>query len=319
MSDFTNEYFEKLLERTITPIVSDNESREDLNRIISNPTDKNLQSVYSEFLDNYSTDITNDFKADMFENVMVSRAEEESFKSHLKEHWNKALVSSEFMYLITIEFAEIYRDYVEALNIKNFEKCKYKYTALLYIHGRALQQYLEVITLVKNGFPDGAFARWRSLYELSVIALFLSNETEVVSKSYIDSSTSNVRNEWAKSSESLKHLSRITFKDIEKASKINAKDWDHYLLSNQLIHASSQGTFFKLGDINDGSSILIGRTDSEISLAAENSAISLAHISVLFFNIFPSGDSILASKVLNNWIDLVHKEYTKVEDFLLQE
>ena len=39
---------------------------------------------------------------------------------------------------------------------------------MLHIHGRALQQFLEIIILMKNGFADGAYASWRSVFELII-------------------------------------------------------------------------------------------------------------------------------------------------------
>lgn len=48
--------------------------------------------------------------------------------------------------------------------------------------------YLEILTLVKNGLADGAFARWRSLFELSVISNFISSNSEEVAKAYYEAS-----------------------------------------------------------------------------------------------------------------------------------
>ena len=43
--------------------------------------------------------------------------------------------------------------------------------ALTGLQARGCEIGFEVFTLLKNGFPDGAHARWRSLYEISVIAI----------------------------------------------------------------------------------------------------------------------------------------------------
>lgn len=71
------------------------------------------------------------------------------------------------------------------LIFKSNQEAIHKYTALKYIHGRGLQQFLEIITLMKNGFADGAYSRWRSLYELNIIASFISEYGEEIAEAYI--------------------------------------------------------------------------------------------------------------------------------------
>lgn len=46
----------------------------------------------------------------------------------------------------------------------------------------------EILILLNNGFPDGAMARWRSLHEQSVVANFLTGESDNMSKKYLDHS-----------------------------------------------------------------------------------------------------------------------------------
>lgn len=43
------------------------------------------------------------------------------------------------------------------------------FDALVRLHARATQVAMEIHYLLTAGFADGAFARWRSLYELSII------------------------------------------------------------------------------------------------------------------------------------------------------
>ena len=46
--------------------------------------------------------------------------------------------------------------------------------ALLGIHARALRTTTAIIILLENGLADDAYARWRTLYELSIISAFIS-------------------------------------------------------------------------------------------------------------------------------------------------
>ena len=82
-------------------------------------------------------------------------------------------------------------DYFESL-IELIASCTYSFTETFYeeaykddnllfnalqnIQARALLISRECLTLIKNGYPDGAFSRWRTIYELSVIGKLLYDE-----------------------------------------------------------------------------------------------------------------------------------------------
>jgi Family of unknown function (DUF5677) len=56
---------------------------------------------------------------------------------------------------------------------------------LVRIHAKSVQVAKEIFTLLRNGFSDGAQARWRTLHELAVISAFISEHGEEVAKRYI--------------------------------------------------------------------------------------------------------------------------------------
>lgn len=62
----------------------------------------------------------------------------------------------------------------------------FKALALLKLNARALQVSNEILVLLKAGYADGAFARWRTLYELSLIALYLGQNDQIFSQRYLD-------------------------------------------------------------------------------------------------------------------------------------
>jgi len=55
-------------------------------------------------------------------------------------------------------------------------------TALASIHARGCQVFQEIIVLLRHGFAEGADARWRTLHELSVTALFIAQKGETVAQ-----------------------------------------------------------------------------------------------------------------------------------------
>jgi hypothetical protein len=57
--------------------------------------------------------------------------------------------------------------------------------AIAHIFPRALLVTQEIICLLKGGFPDGALARWRSLHELNVTAMYIAEQGEVAAVPYL--------------------------------------------------------------------------------------------------------------------------------------
>jgi hypothetical protein len=61
-----------------------------------------------------------------------------------------------------------------------------KRSALIQIHARSLLITNEILALLKAGYADGANSRWRSLHELAVISIFLSQHDNEVAKRYFE-------------------------------------------------------------------------------------------------------------------------------------
>lgn len=59
-------------------------------------------------------------------------------------------------------------------------------TALDRLHIRGIQVATEVLTLLREGFADAAFSRWRTLHEISVVPTVLSDHGEDIAIRYLD-------------------------------------------------------------------------------------------------------------------------------------
>lgn len=59
-------------------------------------------------------------------------------------------------------------------------------TALDRLHVRGIQVATEVLTLLREGFADAAFSRWRTLHEISVVAMVLGDHGEDIATRYLD-------------------------------------------------------------------------------------------------------------------------------------
>lgn len=61
----------------------------------------------------------------------------------------------------------------------------YLFEAIVNIHAKSLRISNEIYALLREGFPDGALSRWRTLHELAVCALFIKANGKEVAKRFI--------------------------------------------------------------------------------------------------------------------------------------
>ena len=266
------ELFSKTLKSTLEEEISKAEIEEEAKKILDHFKSLDIQELFNDMMKDAEKDTFSFMKATMFEEVMGFRADEQEFIARQEQKWYRAFVASEAMYIMTLEVAESYSEYVESLPKDQFQSKYWTYIVMQHIHGRALQEFLEIITLMKNGFADGAYARWRSMYELSIISSFIIQYGENVAKKFYEASETDDRYEWARESKIFSTRKKhITFNDIQKACDINSDIWKRqYDLANKTVHASPQGTFGRLCNMGTHPMIPVGRSDYGITTPGED-------------------------------------------------
>ncbi|ENV16441.1 DUF5677 domain-containing protein [Acinetobacter guillouiae] len=107
----------------------------------------------------------------------------DSFIANLNRRWFEAFDLLSLFNTISCEIGENI-----ASNGARYhtESNKNSFKVLLKLHARSIQTAKEILVLMKNGYADGALARWRTLHELSVIFLFISRNGEEVALRYFD-------------------------------------------------------------------------------------------------------------------------------------
>jgi len=310
--DSVNNMIIEFLEEKIKSASTEEEARKIVESMKEAPFEDFLSEVYKEL----AKETAIFFESTMHEKVSDWETEDNEFISALDQLWGNAFVASKAMYIMVLESAEMYSKYVASLDRNETSNLMYTYGALRFIHARALQQFLEILTLIKNGFADGAYARWRSMYELVIIAHFINEHGEKVAKSYIESAITEDQYEWGREYEPLKKKKgRIMLKDIKDNSKFNSKIWDdQYTLANKIIHPSSQGTFSRLSYLGTPETVLVGPSNYGLSTPAEHSAISLAEITQLFYSLFANGEFLVTILYINEWLDVIRKIYFSIHD-----
>lgn len=285
-----------------------------------------MDALLQELTDTASKDFASFFKEKMFEIELEERAKASEFLAHQEQLWGKCFAASQTMYTITIEAAEKTSSYIDKNATKEEkEERKFTYLALHHIHGRACQIFLEILTLLRNGFGDCAYARWRSLYELNCIAFFIKSQGEQIAKQFYEQSqneTTKQRDyEWAKGAINKKGklITINSFSAIENYCEMGDVWNKQYKLACLVTHGSPQGTFKRMSTYKTMDVIPVGASDYGIAVPAEHSAISLHLISTLFFTIFPYADAIAYVKTLAEWVKVIQEMYYSTEKMVFGE
>jgi hypothetical protein len=105
------------------------------------------------------------------------------FRKQLERDWGEAFDIVRMMLVISREIGQESVKFNQTNVVPNHSR---KLECLIKLHARGCQVAAEVICLMENGFADGAFARWRTLYEIYVVTAILSDGDEILSERYVD-------------------------------------------------------------------------------------------------------------------------------------
>lgn len=102
------------------------------------------------------------------------------FERRMRKPWGRGL---DLYYASMVGCQEAGAEYRST--VKPQEAERHRYEALTQIHARACLKASEVHALLRSGYPSGAYALWRTMYELSVISYVLSDADDSLSERYL--------------------------------------------------------------------------------------------------------------------------------------
>ena len=189
---------------------------------------------------------------------------------------------------------------------------------LLRLHARGIQIAKEILVLMRNGFADGALARWRTLYEISITSLFIAkhgNELATRYKEYSSVETYGELNTYLKKNEKLRfqkvssaevERQKQTIKELEdkygrdfmkrygwtasvlEKSKRNFEgieenvENDHlrpfYKWACNAIHAGPKAAYYRIGVLGQTNLMLAGPTNYAFADPGQNTALAVLQI-----------------------------------------
>lgn len=104
------------------------------------------------------------------------------FNKDLKQTWGKPLDLLEMLYYLAVEAGDTFNHHLPPASGK---ENNFVFDVVTKLHARSCQITAEIILLLKNGFADGAHARWRTLHEIAVIAYFVAKHGNDLAERYL--------------------------------------------------------------------------------------------------------------------------------------
>ena len=350
---FDIEELKRYLKNKREEIKKTGKSREDFNSLLITTAieeyvklrgyfpDKDLDKIFDdiqEALPEISGDIVESIKQNINQPLNERRQLFQDLEVRRYERWQEPLDLFESLIRISEEEGEQYAKKLEK-SLLNTNKAKL--TALVKVHVRACRTSNEILLLLKAGYPDGAFARWRTLRELAVVSFLLLNNNEIVSQRYLEHRTVM---RFKEANDYDEHYLKLGYPPTDKTALENLKkerdklikkygdefkgDWgwascimakptftklakhvglDHlqpfFRLSSVAVHGLSRG-FDSLGLIPDlqNKTLLCGPSNYGLADPLQLASLSLHQITVCLLTLQPDFESLVELLVMHSFV-----------------
>jgi len=261
------------------------------------------------------------------------RALMSGFLERLNNDWGEGFDLLEIFIAISKELAS---DWLKDSNFVRNELTM----CLMRLQARGCQVASEVLVLLRNGFADGAFARWRTLHEIAVVCLFLEKHgieaairyvaSDVIESYKIALKEIDCQQAMGYDGPSAHQLDIFKENVAKVKSKFGAdiseqygwaspyigkrkvlfsdieKDVDldrfrrNYGVASSNVHAGVKGITFKLSLLDDSDIILAGPSNAGFVEPGHSSAISLLQINSTFLLLQDQTQAAIYISILSN-------------------
>ncbi|NQT63986.1 MAG: hypothetical protein HQ556_13580 [Candidatus Marinimicrobia bacterium] len=281
-------------------------------------------------------------------NLWERRRNIKKFKKRLHRGWGVAIDQLEAFIGLNLEYGVVVSESYRSSHEENT-----KYEVFLRLHARSCQVAYEVLELIKGGFANGALARWRTIYEISVLIRFLTDKPVELTQRYLDYGiVENHREilEFQKNHKKLglKAISAEEIKESRDDFEALKKKYDNdfvkpygwtgaylsdkkrrfsgmeetvefkhlrsiFKMANNSIHSGSMGFLRVLGTYNQGEVMLAGPSDYGFSDPGQYTAFSLFQVSMTLFDFAPLLEDEIYIQLGEKLIDGIIRDFDGIQ------
>lgn len=304
---------------------------------------KKLEKAVLKFTDNLEKAITADLLSRAPEMLVRHRKEHDGFAARNFKRWRGAFDLLETIWVMCEEMGGNFNQHFrpEAIRTQNFT-----FEAMTAVHAKSLLVTAEMICLMKGGFADAALTRWRTLHELSVVAVLLSAHGPKLALRYLAHShvqeamdiepeeleaDDEAQQRKAKSDFGLaqfgddlkKHYGwaceltgkkRPNFEDLENLAD-KSVGRTIYKRASQHIHSNHRGYDQLLGvGESEGTLLLVGQSDAGMAGPMILGSMTLVETTSVYLMMSPNLDRTIYTKVLLRMSRRLHAKARALEN-----
>jgi hypothetical protein len=149
--------------------------------------DIELQDRINFIIEEYSNVCSKDESEKIFDTVserlQKHHEQMDDFYIKLETRWGKPIDLLEIFWLLSIDYGQNFSDEYHKIAEESSDVV---FLTLKMLHGRACLVTGEIVTLLRNGYPDAAMARWRTLYEILIISDFIKKNGNDMALRYLE-------------------------------------------------------------------------------------------------------------------------------------
>jgi|LGOV01.1.fsa_nt_gb hypothetical protein len=147
---------------------------------IDNPEE--LTDAINEFMSTSATLLLRDIKRNANRDIIEIREYQKGFEKRLLKTWREPLSDLEVFIQQCLSEGNMFN---KKFREKAAKENDYLFEVLTLLHGRSCQIANEILVLLRSGYSDGAHARWRTLYEVAVISMFIKKHGQALAEKYL--------------------------------------------------------------------------------------------------------------------------------------
>lgn len=271
------------------------------------------------------------------------------FRQRLERRWLEPLDRLEMMIVIAREAGSSLSERTSRIEFDRPQVLD----VVTRLHARTCQVAEECLLLLRHGFADGAMARWRTIHELAVIAMFLARADEDTAERYraydvietLDSASDYIAHQDALGVEPVERtyiasLNRqcndlcLRYGDafrkpygwaahkfgnskmsFEKlANSLSVGHWLPYVnMAHQRIHAGPKGVFYQLGQLGEERALIAGPSNYGLADPGAHTCVALLQATVALLSLSANVDSVVTMRVLESLCDEAEQTFLTVQ------
>lgn len=166
---------------------------------------ESINEATHEVVTTLSQSLIESWKSQASSLLKKQRKDHSKYEKLVEQIWSAPLILLEMLLSISLDLGATFNEYYRPTAA---EENDYIFEALTRLHSRGCQTGAEALLLLRHGFGDGAHARWRTLHEICVEALYISQSGKEVAEKYLLHSTIS---DYRISSEYQKHYASIGY------------------------------------------------------------------------------------------------------------